>query len=49
MGAVLVATRGDQQQRVIIREIKDTTAFIDYNHPLAGKALTFSIVVIDVK
>lgn len=49
VGSVLVATRGGQQQRVIIREIKGSTAFIDYNHPLAGKALVFAITILDVK
>ena len=32
----------------VLKEIKDKTALIDFNHPLAGKALNFKIKVVDI-
>lgn len=34
---------------VRVREVKDQTAVIDFNHPLAGKTLVFHVKVLDVK
>ena len=34
---------------VVIKEIGDETVKVDFNHPLAGKDLTFDVEVIDVK
>jgi len=34
---------------VTIKEIKDTTIIVDFNHPLAGKDLTFDVEVIEVR
>ena len=33
----------------IISEIKADTVVLDFNHPLAGKDLTFAIKVVDVQ
>ena len=34
---------------VTITEIKDNSIIVDFNHPLAGKDLTFDVEIIDVK
>jgi len=34
---------------VVISEIKDKTVVVDFNHPLAGKDLTFDVEVIEVR
>jgi len=34
---------------VTISEIKDTTIVVDFNHPLAGKDLTFDVEIVEVK
>lgn len=34
---------------VIVAEIKDDVVIVDFNHPLAGKDLTFDVEVIDVR
>ena len=34
---------------VTVKEFDDKTVTIDYNHPLAGKALMFSVTVMDVR
>ena len=33
---------------VTITEIKDDTVVIDFNHPLAGKTLTFKVKIVSV-
>lgn len=37
------------QMIVTVAELKKDAAVIDYNHPLAGKDLTFAIEVVDVR
>ena len=32
-----------------VREVKDKTIVLDYNHPLAGKTLYFDVKIIDIK
>ena len=32
-----------------VKEIKDKTVIMDFNHPLAGKELTFQIKIVDIK
>lgn len=32
----------------VLRELRDDTALFDFNHPLAGKALTFEVKLISV-
>lgn len=34
---------------VMVKEIKDQTVLIDYNHPLAGKDLMFSVTLLGVR
>jgi len=49
-GSVLVAGNSQgEKQRVIIRQIKDGAAIVDYNHPFAGEEVEFSVTIIDVK
>ena len=38
-----------EQMIVTVADLKEASAVIDYNHPLAGKDLTFAIVVEDVR
>jgi FKBP-type peptidyl-prolyl cis-trans isomerase 2 len=49
-GAVVLAEnpRG-RKQRAVVREVKDHTAVLDYNHPLAGKDLVYFVKIVDVK
>jgi len=37
-----------QDIRPIVREIRDSTVLLDFNHPLAGKTLFFDLKVLDV-
>ena len=32
-----------------VKEIKDKTVVMDFNHPLAGKELTFQVKIVDIK
>lgn len=50
VGTVLMA-QGPQGQGVPVRvhEIKDKTVIMDFNHPLAGKTLSFDIKITNVK
>lgn len=34
---------------VTVKEIKDDSVLVDFNHPLAGKDLTFDVEVVDVR
>jgi len=50
VGAVLTARGPDgESMPVRVYEIKEKTVIMDFNHPLAGKTLTFDIKVTDVK
>jgi len=33
----------------VVKTFDDTQVTIDFNHPLAGKTLTFDVEIIDVK
>ncbi|MEH6498024.1 MAG: FKBP-type peptidyl-prolyl cis-trans isomerase [Pseudoalteromonas distincta] len=33
----------------VVKTIHDTTVDVDFNHPLAGKVITFDVEIIDVK
>ena len=45
----LVATGSDAPDTVTIRELKDDTIIIDLNHPLAGAALEYDLVVVEAR
>ena len=32
-----------------VKEVKDKTLVLDFNHPLAGKTLVFDVKVVDVE
>ncbi len=32
----------------IVKEIKDETIVVDFNHPLAGKELTFDVTIVEI-
>ncbi len=50
VGTVLTA-QGPQGQAMPVRvhEIKENTVVMDFNHPLAGKTLTFEVKITDIK
>ncbi len=49
VGTPLVAKREDGQElRVRVHDLNDSTAVLDYNHPLAGESLSFSVKIVDV-
>lgn len=50
VGTVLAA-QGPQGERIPVRvhEIKEKTVVMDFNHPLAGKTLSFDIKITDIK
>ena len=49
LGAILLADDDEGGQReVTVVEIDEKTAILDLNHPLAGEALSISVLVLDV-
>jgi FKBP-type peptidyl-prolyl cis-trans isomerase SlyD len=50
VGTMLMA-QGPQGQGVPVRvhEIKDTTVIMDFNHPMAGKTLSFDVKISEIK
>ncbi|WP_340818637.1 peptidylprolyl isomerase [Methanolobus sp. WCC4] len=44
---IMVGTADGQQMPARIAEVTDETIVLDMNHPLAGKALTFSIKIVE--
>jgi FKBP-type peptidyl-prolyl cis-trans isomerase SlyD len=38
-----------QNVQVIVKEIKDDGITVDFNHPLAGKDLMFSVDIVDIR
>ena len=48
VGMVLQATSEAGSMVILIKEIKEDTAIIDANHPLAGKKLIFDLEVVEV-
>jgi FKBP-type peptidyl-prolyl cis-trans isomerase 2 len=50
IGAHLVAQHKDGQPlHAFVKEIKEKTIVLDTNHPLAGKALTFDVKIVEVE
>src|SRR5574337_10481 len=50
VGAHLVAQgKNGQPLHAFVKEIKEKTIVLDTNHPLAGKALTFDVKIVDVE
>jgi FKBP-type peptidyl-prolyl cis-trans isomerase SlyD len=50
VGTPLTA-RGPQGEELLIHvsEVKDDSVVLDFNHPLAGKTLTFDVKVVDIE
>lgn len=50
VGTMLMA-QGPQGQGIPVRvhEIKDTTVIMDFNHPMAGKTLSFNVKISEIK
>jgi FKBP-type peptidyl-prolyl cis-trans isomerase SlyD len=50
VGTMLMAQgAGGQGVPVRVHEIKDKTVVVDFNHPLAGKTLSFDVKITDIK
>lgn len=50
VGTILTARGPDgQSMPVRVQEIKEKTVIMDFNHPLAGKTLTFDVKITDIK
>ncbi|MDR0953562.1 MAG: peptidylprolyl isomerase [Elusimicrobiota bacterium] len=49
VGDVVGASNGDQHFRAIISKIDEKEVELDFNHPLAGKKLTFEVAIVSVK
>jgi FKBP-type peptidyl-prolyl cis-trans isomerase SlyD len=50
VGAMLTARSPDGMPiRMRVHEIKDKVVLVDFNHPLAGKTLTFKVKVSEIK
>lgn len=47
-GALLQAQTEQGPMNVVVSEVKETTAMIDANHPLAGKNLVFDIELVEI-
>ena len=47
-GQMLQAKTEQGEMNVVVTEIKETTATVDANHPLAGKKLIFDLEVVSV-
>jgi FKBP-type peptidyl-prolyl cis-trans isomerase 2 len=50
VGTMLMATGPDgQQQPIKVHELRESTIVLDFNHPLAGQALSFDIEILAVE
>jgi peptidylprolyl isomerase len=50
VGAHLLGQSKDGQPlHAFVKEVKEKTILLDTNHPLAGKALTFDIKIVEVE
>lgn len=49
-GSVMIAENSEgNKQRVTVSEIRGQVAVLDYNHPLAGRELRYTVKILDVK
>jgi len=49
VGTMLVATSPEgEQQPIRVHEIKEETIVLDFNHPLAGQALSFDVTILAI-
>lgn len=46
---VPMATAEGQHMMGVIKEVKEETVVMDFNHPMAGKTLNFEVTVVDVR
>ncbi|WP_447974477.1 FKBP-type peptidyl-prolyl cis-trans isomerase [Nitrospira sp. Kam-Ns4a] len=50
VGTKLTGRRPDGRTVVVeVKEVKDKTVVLDFNHPLAGKTLYFDVKILDIK
>lgn len=49
VGQQLQMSDGQQQFIVTVRDVGDDAVVLDANHPLAGKALTFELTLVDIR
>lgn len=44
-----MATAEGQHMMGVVKEVKDESVMMDFNHPMAGKTLNFDVTVVDVR
>jgi FKBP-type peptidyl-prolyl cis-trans isomerase SlyD len=44
-----MATADGQHMMGLVKEVKEETVMMDFNHPMAGKTLNFEVTVVDVR
>ncbi len=44
-----MSTADGQHMMGIVKEVKDETVMMDFNHPMAGKTLNFEVTVVEVR
>ena len=44
-----MATADGQHMMGVVKEVKEETVMMDFNHPMAGKTLNFEVTVVDVR
>ena len=44
-----MATADGQRMMGLVKEVKEETVMMDFNHPMAGKTLNFEVTVVDVR
>lgn len=50
VGTMLVATDPEgQQQPIKVHEVREATIVLDFNHPLAGEALSFNVKILAIE
>ncbi|WOH39174.1 FKBP-type peptidyl-prolyl cis-trans isomerase [Thalassotalea fonticola] len=48
VGSIVTFTQPGGEIPGIIREVNDLSVTVDFNHPLAGQAITFAVDVVDI-
>ncbi|OUS30393.1 peptidylprolyl isomerase [Thalassotalea sp. 42_200_T64] len=48
VGSIVTFTQPGGEIPGVIREVNDLSVTVDFNHPLAGQAITFAIDVVDI-
>jgi FKBP-type peptidyl-prolyl cis-trans isomerase 2 len=46
---LMIKTQDGRTMPLRVQEVKEKTVVVDFNHPLAGKALNFDVTIRDIK